>query len=87
MFNKFIEVKESISVSKTFEHIYEPLTSDLENAKIKIFCPHNTAVYTDDIGCYPVAVIDIHVDLPKHTEGPRKIRVILGLSLLFLILV
>ena len=78
-FNKFVEVNESVPVSKTFEHIYEPVTKDQEKAKIKIFgCSHNTAVYTDDIGCYPVAVID--VDLPKHTDGPRKIRVIMSVS-------
>ena len=79
MFNKFVEVNESVPVSETFEHIYEPVTSDQEKAKIKIFgCSLNAPVYTDDNGCYPVAVID--VDLPKHTDGPKKIRVIMSVS-------
>ena len=78
-FNRFVEVNESVLVSETFEHIYEPVTTDQERAKIKIFgCSHNRPMYTDDVGCYPVAVID--VDLPKQTDGPRKIRVIMNVS-------
>ena len=79
MFHRFVEVNQSVPVSETFEHIYEPVSTDQEKAKIKIFgCSSNTAVYTDDISCYPVAVMD--VDLPKHTDGPRKIRVIMNVS-------
>ena len=69
-------MNESVPVSKSFEHIY--VTKNKLRSRYLFGCSHNRAIYTDDVGCYPVAVIDI--DLPKHTDGPRKIQVIMNVS-------
>ena len=79
-FTKFVEVNQSVEVSHTFEHVYPPVESDRDWCKIKIFgCSHNRPVYTDEAGCYPVAVID--VNLSKCDPDRRKeIRVIMHVS-------
>ena len=79
-FRKFVEVNESVKVSKTFEHVYPPVESDQDHAKIKIYgCSHSNPVYIDDAGCYPVAAID--VNLPKSdNDRPKEIRVIMHVS-------
>ena len=79
-FTKFVEVNQSVEASHTFEHVYPPVERDKDRCKIKIYgCSHNRPVYTDDVGCYPVAVID--VNLTKcDTDRPKEIRVIMHVS-------
>ena len=79
-FHKFVEVNESVEVSKTFEHVYMPVESDQDHAKIKIYgCSYSNPVYTDDASCYPVAAID--VNLPKSdSDRSKEIRVIMHVS-------
>ena len=79
-FTKFVEVNESVKTSHTFEHIYPPVESDKNWCKIKIYgCSHNKPVYTDDAGCYPVAVIDVSLST-CDADKPKEIRVIMHVS-------
>ena len=79
-FFKFVEVNQSVEVSHTFEHVYPPVESDADRCKIKIYgCSHIRPVYTDEVGCYPVAVIDVNLS-KCNTDRPKEIRVIMHVS-------
>ena len=79
-FTKFVEINQSVKTSHTFEHVYPPVESDGDQCKIKIYgCSHDKPVYTDDVGCYPVAVIDVNLS-KCDADKPKEIRVIMHVS-------